>query len=126
VDVREPDWRPRVEQLLLDVTALVARLGGTLAGEHGDGRLRAALFGSVWPAEARAAFAATKQAFDPLGILNPGVIVASEGAAPIADVKYDPLLPALPKAARSALDQIVKEKAWGRFRMDLIPRVERH
>lgn len=124
VDVREPDWRARVEQLLREVTALVARLGGTLAGEHGDGRLRAALFGSVWPEEARAAFAATKQAFDPLGILNPGVIVAPEGASPIADVKYDPLLPALPRAARSALDQVVKEKAWGKFRLDLIPRLE--
>lgn len=120
VDVREPDWRPRVEQLLRDVTALVARLGGTLAGEHGDGRLRAALAGAVWSPEARAAFAATKQAFDPLGILNPGVIVAPDGAAAIADIKYDPNLPAIPKAARAALDRVVKEKAWGRFRLDLL------
>lgn len=120
VDLREPDWRPRVEQLLRDVTALVARLGGTLAGEHGDGRLRAALFSSVWPAQARAAFAATKQAFDPLGVLNPGVIVAPEGAAAIGDVKYDPQLPALPKAARLALDHVVQEKAWGKFRLDLL------
>jgi FAD/FMN-containing dehydrogenase len=125
VDVREADWRPRVEQLLRDVTALVAQLGGTLAGEHGDGRLRAALFEKVWSPEARSAFAATKQAFDPLGVLNPGVIVAPDGAPPIADIKYDPALPALPKAARSALDLVVKEKAWGKFRLDLIPRFER-
>lgn len=125
VDVREPDWRPRVEQLLREVTQLVARLGGTLAGEHGDGRLRAALFGSVWSAEARSAFALTKQAFDPLGIFNPGVIVAPDGAPAIGDVKYDPALPALPKAARSALDHVVREKAWGKFRLDLIPRFER-
>jgi FAD/FMN-containing dehydrogenase len=120
VDVREPDWRARVEQLLRDVTDLVAKLGGTLAGEHGDGRLRAALSGSVWSPDACAAFASTKQAFDPLGILNPGVIVAPEGAAPIADIKYDPTLPGLPKAARNALDQVVREKAWGKFRLDLL------
>lgn len=125
VDVREADWRPRVEQLLRDVTELVVRLGGTVAGEHGDGRLRAGLFESVWPAEARAAFAATKQAFDPLGILNPGVIVAPAGTAPIGDVKYDPALPALPKAARAALDQVVKDRAWGKFRLGLIPSLER-
>lgn len=125
VDVREADWRPRVEQLLHDVTALVAKLGGTLAGEHGDGRLRAALASSVWSDAARDAFAATKQAFDPLGVLNPGVIVAPDGAAPIGDVKYDPNLPALPKAARSALDHVVRERAWGKFRLDLIPRLER-
>lgn len=120
IDIREPDWRARMEQLITDVTILVASLGGTLAGEHGDGRLRAALHDVYWHADARDAFAATKQAFDPMGILNPGVIVAAAGAKPLEDIKYDPNLPALPKAARAALDAIVKEKGWGRFRLDLI------
>lgn len=120
VDVREPDWRARVEQLVTDVTDLVARLGGTVAGEHGDGRLRAPLLARTWSAEARAHFATTKKAFDPQGILNPGVIVPVAGATPLDQVKYDPALPALPKAARAALDKVVQEKAWGRFRLDLI------
>src|SRR6266550_3532523 len=38
VDVTQPDWRERVTHLLDDVVALTARLGGTLTGEHGDGR----------------------------------------------------------------------------------------
>jgi FAD/FMN-containing dehydrogenase len=122
IDIREPDWRARMEQLITDVTILVASLGGTLAGEHGDGRLRAALHDVFWHADARDAFAATKHAFDPLGILNPGVIVAAAGAKPLEDIKYDPGLPALPKAARAALDSIVREKGWGRFRLDLISR----
>ncbi|MEX2182454.1 MAG: FAD-binding oxidoreductase [Gemmatimonadaceae bacterium] len=121
LDVHEPDWRVRIERLLLDVTVLVARLGGTLAGEHGDGRLRAPLLPRVWPAEAVALFAATKRAFDPAGILNPGVIVAAAGAVPIDHVKYDPALPALPAAARAALDLVVREKAWARHRLDLLP-----
>ena len=43
IDVRVPEWRAQVDGLLEEVTALVASLGGTLAGEHGDGRLRAPL-----------------------------------------------------------------------------------
>ena len=43
IDVSAPDWRARIEGLLDDVVALTARLGGTLSGEHGDGRLRAPL-----------------------------------------------------------------------------------
>jgi hypothetical protein len=120
VDVREIDWRARVEQLVRDITRLVASLGGTLAAEHGDGRLRAPLLAQVWPLATVEAFAATKRAFDPKGILNPGVIVPEPGASALADVKYDPDLPPLPPAARDALDLVVRERAWNRHRLDLI------
>ena len=120
VDMRESDWRLRIEQLVRDITALVASLGGTLAAEHGDGRLRAPLLAKVWPAATIAAFAVTKRAFDPKGILNPGVIVPEPGATALADVKYDPDLPPLPQTARDALDLVVREKAWDRHRLDLI------
>lgn len=122
IDLQQPDWRENVERLLRQVSVLVARLGGTLAGEHGDGRLRAALARGVWNEEARAAFAATKQAFDPLGILNPGVVVAPESAKPLADIKYDPTLPPLPPAARRVLDEVVKSKGYDKFRLDLLER----
>ncbi|MDH5234183.1 MAG: FAD-binding oxidoreductase [Gemmatimonadota bacterium] len=122
VDVAEQDWRARAERLVTDVTALVARLGGTLAGEHGDGRLRTPLLARTWRADALALFAATKEAFDPAGILNPGVKVPLPDARPLDAIKYDPALPPLPAAARDALDQVVREKAWSRHRLDLIPR----
>lgn len=120
VDTREPDWRARCEQLLDDVTTLVARLGGTLAGEHGDGRLRTPLMARVWPPGAMELFAATKAAFDPDGILNPGVKVAAAGARPLEAIKYDPALEALPAEARAALDLVVKEKGWARHRLSLL------
>src|SRR5687767_4012821 len=72
VDTSRPDWRERVERILLDVTDLVARLGGTQSGEHGDGRLRTPLMDRVWSAEERRIFALVKRAFDPDGVLNPG------------------------------------------------------
>ena len=120
VDVRRDDWRERLERILLDVTALVAELGGTLSGEHGDGRLRTPLLDRVWPADALACFAAIKRAFDPRGLLNPGVKVPLEGQRAVDVVKYDPTLAAAPDAARRALDVVERERGYARFRLDLL------
>jgi FAD/FMN-containing dehydrogenase len=120
VDVRLPDWRERVTALLDEVTDLVARLGGTLTGEHGDGRLRTPLLDRVWDDAARALFAVVKLAFDPAGVLNPGVKVPIPGQPPVADVKYDPSLPPLPPAARRALDHVADARAYARHRLELL------
>ncbi|MFA6167227.1 MAG: FAD-binding oxidoreductase [Gemmatimonadaceae bacterium] len=117
VDVRDVDWRARARALMEDVTGLVALLGGTLAAEHGDGRLRTPLMFRVWDARAMALFARVKHAFDPVGILNPGVKVPRAGDDPLASVKYDPALPPLPADARAALDRIVRERDWAAFRL---------
>ena len=120
IDVREPDWRERAEGLLDDISTLTGQLGGTLSGEHGDGRLRAPLLSRVWSAETLARFAAVKQAFDPAGILNPGVKIAAPGARAVGDVKYDPTLPALPEPARAALTRVERERAYARPRLALL------
>lgn len=120
VDVTQADWRDRVDRLLDDVVALTARLGGTLTGEHGDGRIRTPLLSRVWHKDAIKAFGLIKKAFDPRNILNPGVKVPLKDQKPINDIKYDPLLPALPEKARAALDDVVGERAYDRFRLSLI------
>lgn len=120
VDVRLSDWRTRVDALLEDVTSLTVRLGGTLSGEHGDGRLRAPLLGRLWPAASLARFAAVKRAFDPRGLLNPGAKLAAAGARAVERVKYDPSLPALPPAARAALAIVERERAYARFRLSML------
>ena len=33
---------------------------------------------------------------------------------------HDPTLPALPASARQALDRVVEEKGWDRFRLELL------
>jgi FAD/FMN-containing dehydrogenase len=119
VDVRRAGWRQNVQEVLDEVTALAASLGGTLAGEHGDGRLRTPLLHQVWDAQSMALFAQVKRAFDPNGILNPGVKVPI-GAPSLGDVKYDPALPPLPADARAALDAIERDRAWSRFRLSTI------
>jgi FAD/FMN-containing dehydrogenase len=120
VDVRLPDWRERVAALLDDVVTLTARLGGTLAGEHGDGRLRTPLLERVWPRETLELFALVKRAFDPESIFNPGVKVPVAGQRALGDNKYDPSLPPLPPAARAALDIVARDRAYSSSRLALL------
>ena len=120
VDVREPDWRARVDALLAEVTALTVRLGGTLSGEHGDGRLRAPLLAQVWAAESLERFVAVKDAFDPNLLLNPGAKIAAPGSRAIERVKYDPALVPLSSAARSVLATVERERAYARARLELL------
>ncbi len=128
VDVSRPDWLVRTRAILDDATELVARLHGTPSGEHGDGRLRTPLLDRVWDAPAREEFRLIKRAFDPTGILNPGVKVPQDGASPApfaTPVKYDPALAPLPAPAREALDHVARQRAYSRFRLDLLADSER-
>ena len=120
VDVRTPDWRGRLSRLFDDSVGLVESLGGTLAGEHGDGRLRAAALSRMWPSDAIDAFRAIKAAFDPHGILNPGVKLAQQPEVLGGPIKYDPSLPPLPDRVRNALDRIQRERLWGTSRLALL------
>ncbi|HEX2307189.1 MAG TPA: FAD-linked oxidase C-terminal domain-containing protein [Jatrophihabitantaceae bacterium] len=54
---------------------LVAEHGGSISGEHGDGRARGELLRRMYSTRALAAMAAVKDVFDPNNLLNPGVIV---------------------------------------------------
>ena len=120
IDVARSDWRQRVDAILHETTELVAALGGTTSGEHGDGRLRTPLLDRTWSKSERAEFAMIKQAFDPDGVLNPGVKVPVTGQRAIGAVKYDPALDPPPPAAQRALATVEKERAYARFRLDLL------
>ncbi|WP_199253927.1 FAD-binding and (Fe-S)-binding domain-containing protein [Mycolicibacterium mengxianglii] len=54
---------------------LVTRHGGTLSGEHGDGRARGALLNIMYSPQMLGLFGRVKQIFDPARLLNPGIIV---------------------------------------------------
>ncbi|MGH3384758.1 MAG: FAD-binding and (Fe-S)-binding domain-containing protein [Nocardioidaceae bacterium] len=58
-----------------DAADLVVAHGGSLSGEHGDGRARSELLGRMYGDRVIEAFRAFKHAFDPNGLLNPGVLV---------------------------------------------------
>jgi FAD/FMN-containing dehydrogenase/Fe-S oxidoreductase len=54
---------------------LVAGYGGSLSGEHGDGRARSELLPLMYSPDALALQAAVKRTFDTANLLNPGVMV---------------------------------------------------
>jgi len=95
VDVESPDWLERVRRVLDEVTSLVGGLGGTLAGEHGDGRLRAPLLSRIYAPPHMEAFRSVKDALDPRGVLNPGTVLPLpdqdplEGLSPRPPVRHE-------------------------------------
>ncbi|HEY2852137.1 MAG TPA: FAD-binding oxidoreductase [Gemmatimonadaceae bacterium] len=124
IDVSAADWRSRMLGILNEVTNLVAKLGGTVTGEHGDGRLRTPLLDRVWSDDARARFALVKKSFDPIGIFNPGVKVPTPGERALDAIKYDPALAALPAEARVVLSRVERERAYARSRLELLREAE--
>ena len=60
---------------MTDAARLVTAHGGSLSGEHGDGRARSELLPVMYSAPAVLAFSNFKQLLDPADLLNPGVLV---------------------------------------------------
>jgi FAD/FMN-containing dehydrogenase len=123
IDTTMPDWRRHVEALLDEVVELTRRFGGTLAGEHGDGRLRTPLLHRVRDREELPLARDLKDIFDPDGVLNPGVKVPLDGQIALGDIKYDPALPPLPESARRVLDRVATERCYDRSRLELLDEV---
>ncbi|MFB9376905.1 FAD-binding and (Fe-S)-binding domain-containing protein [Kineococcus gynurae] len=82
----------RTREFLEDAARLVASHGGSLSGEHGDGRARGGLLPLMYPDDAIRAFEQVKRVFDPADLLNPGVIVRP--AAVDADLRVPHARPA--------------------------------
>ncbi|MER8042063.1 FAD-binding and (Fe-S)-binding domain-containing protein [Streptomyces sp. NPDC094032] len=60
------------------VADLVVAHGGSLSGEHGDGKARAELLPRMYGEELVGLFGAVKDLWDPAGGLNPGMLVRPE------------------------------------------------
>ncbi len=112
-------WEAEVAGLLQDVTDVVIRLGGTPSGEHGDGRLRAGTLLPHYGAEIVQLFRQVKQAFDPLGIFNPGIILPS-GDPPITRLKVGANAATIPADLQKALREIELTGGYGRNRLELV------
>jgi FAD/FMN-containing dehydrogenase/Fe-S oxidoreductase len=75
-ELSAPGGQQRFRTFVEEGARLIARYGGSLSGEHGDGRARSELLPLMYPPEALALFAGVKHVFDPDDVLNPGVLVA--------------------------------------------------
>jgi FAD/FMN-containing dehydrogenase/Fe-S oxidoreductase len=58
-----------------DAAQLVASHGGSLSGEHGDGRARSELLPHMYSPAAIELFGQFKRIFDPNNVMNPGIVV---------------------------------------------------
>ena len=71
--------KPKVfRDFLFKAAELVAAHGGSMSGEHGDGRARGELLPAMYSADAISLFNQVKGIFDPDNLLNPGVIAHPE------------------------------------------------
>lgn len=71
----EPDGPERYRAFVEEAAQVVAGFGGSMSGEHGDGRARSALLKYMYSDEALELFAQVKHLFDPQNLLNPGILV---------------------------------------------------
>jgi hypothetical protein len=117
-ELDSPDWRDRIAGLFQAVSEAVMALGGTVSGEHGVGRLRASFLERQYGPVVTGLFGLVKAAFDPLGILNPGVIVP-DGVAPLTRLKFEPGAVPLPPDVARALREIEREGGYARSRMTI-------
>jgi len=118
-DLAEPDWRERVVAVFEEVTEAVLALGGSPSGEHGDGRLRAHLLERVYGPEIVALFRLVKDAFDPEGIMNPGVKLPHPDQPPFAHLKVGDGAAPLPPRVEAGLREIERSAGYSLSRLEL-------
>src|SRR5439155_15600843 len=73
--LHRPDGAAAMRACLGDAARLVVRFGGSLSGEHGDGRARGELLPLMYSPAALDLFGRVKALFDPDDLLHPGVLV---------------------------------------------------
>ena len=81
-----------LHDFLAEAAKLVARYGGSMSGEHGDGRARSEFLASMYSAQALGLFSGVKEIFDPTNLLNPGVLVDPDPAAANVRMTHVPAL----------------------------------
>ncbi|MGN6162219.1 MAG: FAD-binding and (Fe-S)-binding domain-containing protein [Marmoricola sp.] len=74
-ELESASGRGQFREFLEDAADLVASYGGSMSGEHGDGRARSELLNRMYSTEALHLMAQAKRILDPDNILNPGVLV---------------------------------------------------
>jgi FAD/FMN-containing dehydrogenase len=78
LDISQVGHRQKIFRIMDEYYKLVLSLDGSISGEHGEGRLRAAYLPLQYGVDAYAMIKKIKEIFDPHGILNPGVKIGGD------------------------------------------------
>jgi glycolate oxidase len=74
-DATDPESVANAKVAFGEIMRLALKLGGTITGEHGVGRLKKAYLPEQLGPDVLALTQRIKDALDPLGILNPGAVL---------------------------------------------------
>ena len=75
INLKETSEIEKMAEISAAISELVLRYGGAMSGEHGDGLARSALNPKIHGEPVQRLFERIKDAFDPVGLMNPGKIV---------------------------------------------------
>jgi FAD/FMN-containing dehydrogenase len=118
-DVTRPGWTQSLTHLFNDVVDVLIRLHGVPAGEHGAGRLRAGVLERFYGPEVMGLFRDVKRAYDPLSILNPGVIIPAADWAPLVALKVGEDAAAIPDDIAARLRDVERTAGWATPKLEL-------
>jgi FAD/FMN-containing dehydrogenase/Fe-S oxidoreductase len=88
LNLKDQEHRRLFRMVGTEIARLVKRYGGSLSGEHGDGRLRGEFLPLMVGDKNYALFREIKRAWDPSGIFNPGKITDTPPMD--ANLRYEP------------------------------------
>lgn len=91
-DFQNPVALERYSEFTEEMVTLILAKGGSLKAEHGTGRMMAPFVERQYGPELYAIMLRIKKAFDPTGILNPGVLISSDALAHMRNIKFNPTI----------------------------------
>jgi FAD/FMN-containing dehydrogenase len=118
-DTTRAGWRESLRGLFEDVTDSLLVHRGVPSGEHGVGRLRAGVLERFYGPEVMALFRDVKRAYDPLSILNPGVIIPATDWSPLAALKVGAGAAVIPDDIATRLREVERSAAWATPKLEL-------
>ncbi|MEO1021952.1 MAG: FAD-linked oxidase C-terminal domain-containing protein [Bacteroidota bacterium] len=88
IDITRQEGVDTMKAMAEEIARLVKAYGGSLSGEHGDGRARAPYIKYVLGEEIIPVLRQVKEAWDPDGLFNPGKVVSPKGIE--EDLRFSP------------------------------------
>ncbi len=105
MDLRDPRHFEQMPLIAREVSLLLASLGGTLSGEHGDGRLRTPFLPLVYGGLTEL-FREIKLTLDPRELLNPGIKAPARAEPMEKGTRFHPAY------RRAALPGRLSQESW--------------